>query len=35
VNGFVIHPPAGATVELKPGSVRDRYGNSNGNTLTP
>jgi hypothetical protein len=35
VNGFVVRAPAGAKVELKPGAVRDKYGNSNGNALTP
>jgi hypothetical protein len=34
-NGFVVSAPAGAQIELKPGAVRDKYGNSNGNTLTP
>jgi hypothetical protein len=31
---FVATVPAGARVELRPGAVRDRYGNSNGNTLS-
>jgi hypothetical protein len=30
---FVVAAPAGAQVELKPGSVTDQYGNANGNAL--
>jgi hypothetical protein len=35
VKGFVVAAPAGAAVELKPGAVRDKYGNTNGNALAP
>ena len=35
VQAFVVAAPAGAAVELKPGAVRDKYGNTNGNALAP
>jgi hypothetical protein len=31
---FSVPAPAGARVEVKPGGVRDQYGNANGNALT-
>jgi hypothetical protein len=31
---FAVSAPAGATVEVKAGSVRDEFGNANGNSLT-
>jgi hypothetical protein len=31
---FAVAVAHGATVEVKPGSVRDQFGNANGNALT-